>query len=75
MRHERSATRSWHRRSPSDQLDQDLNRRLAAEAKKAADACVKTAFALDSQLVAATVGPGDQQLRGATKLYSSFTDT
>jgi hypothetical protein len=34
---------------PSDQQDQDLNRRLAAEAKKAADAYVKTALALNSQ--------------------------
>jgi len=59
---------------PSDQQDQDLNRRLA-EAKRAANAYVKTALALDSQLVATTVGPGVQQLRGATKLYSSFTDT
>jgi hypothetical protein len=60
---------------PSDQQDQDLTRRLAAEAKKAAEAYVKTALALDSQLVANTVGPGVQQPRGATKLYSSFTDT
>jgi hypothetical protein len=34
---------------PSDQQDQDLTRRLAAEAKKAAEAYVKTALALDSQ--------------------------
>ena len=60
---------------PSDQQDQDLTRRLAAEAKKEAEAYVKTALALDSQLVANTVGPGVQQPRGATKLYSSFTDT
>jgi hypothetical protein len=60
---------------PSDLQDQGLNRRLAAEAKSAANAYVKTALVLDSQLVATTVGPGIQQLRGATKLYSSFTDT
>ena len=60
---------------PSDQPDRDLHRWLAVEAMKAAEAYVKTALALDSQLVATTVGPGVQQPRGATKLYSSFTDT
>ena len=60
---------------PSDQQDRDLHRRLAVEAKRAAEDYIKTTLALDSQLVATTVGPGVQQLRGATKLYSSFTDT
>lgn len=34
---------------PSDQQDRELHRRLAAEAKRAADTYVKTALALDSK--------------------------